>query len=84
MPTSRLLAETAAEFFGTLIILLFGGGVVAAVVLFGTGDTDHLRQNIASILRPPLPEADRSRLARLFGHLRGVGLALPPPMPGRG
>lgn len=54
------------------------------VVLFGTGDVDHLRQNIASILRPPLPEADRSRLARLFGHLRGVGLALPPPMPGRG
>jgi aryl-alcohol dehydrogenase-like predicted oxidoreductase len=47
------------------------------VVLFGTGDQDHLRTNIASILAPPLPEADRTRLAALFGHLRGVGLDLP-------
>lgn len=54
------------------------------VVLFGTGSLDHLRQNIASILKPALPDADRERLAALFGHLRGVGLALPPPMPGRG
>lgn len=54
------------------------------VVLFGTGDAGHLRQNIASILKPPLPHADLDRLASLFGHLRGVGLALPPPMPGRG
>jgi aryl-alcohol dehydrogenase-like predicted oxidoreductase len=47
------------------------------VVLFGTGDQDHLRTNIASILAPPLPEADRAKLAALFGHLRGVGLDLP-------
>jgi aryl-alcohol dehydrogenase-like predicted oxidoreductase len=47
------------------------------VVLFGTGDQDHLRTNIASILSPPLPEADRAKLAELFGHLRGVGLDLP-------
>ena len=47
------------------------------VVLFGTGDPDHLRTNIASILAPPLPEADRARLATLFGHLRGIGLDLP-------
>lgn len=53
------------------------------VVLFGTGDVAHLRQNIASICSPPLPQADRDRLADLFSHLRGVGLALPPPMPGR-
>ena len=37
MSTSRLLAEIAAEFFGTLIILVIGGGVVASVVLFGSG-----------------------------------------------
>jgi len=37
MPPSRLLAEVAAEFFGTMIILLFGAGVVASVVLFSTG-----------------------------------------------
>ena len=47
------------------------------VVLFGTGDQAHLRSNIASILAPPLPEADRAKLAALFGHLRGVGLDLP-------
>ena len=50
----------------------------ADVVLFGTGDPEHLRRNIASILRPPLPQADRDRLAALFSHLRGVGLELPP------
>jgi len=47
------------------------------VVLFGTGDPDHLRTNIASLLAPPLPEADRARLASLFGHLVGVGLDAP-------
>jgi aryl-alcohol dehydrogenase-like predicted oxidoreductase len=48
------------------------------VVLFGTGDHAHLRSNIASILKPPLPEADRDKLKELFSHLRGVGLVLPP------
>jgi aryl-alcohol dehydrogenase-like predicted oxidoreductase len=48
------------------------------VVLFGTGDQAHLRSNIQSILKPPLPEADRGRLKELFSHLRGVGLVLPP------
>jgi len=47
------------------------------VVLFGTGDPEHLRTNIASILKPPLPAADRQRLAELFGHLVGVGLDAP-------
>ncbi|MFI4947804.1 MAG: aldo/keto reductase [Alphaproteobacteria bacterium] len=49
----------------------------ADVVLFGTGDLAHLRSNIASILKPPLPEADRARIASLFGHLVGVGLDAP-------
>jgi aryl-alcohol dehydrogenase-like predicted oxidoreductase len=47
------------------------------VVLFGTGDLGHLRTNIDSLLKPPLPEADRNRLAALFGHLVGVGLDAP-------
>jgi len=54
------------------------------VVLFGTGDRDHLRANLASILKPPLPQDDQSRLASLFGHLVGVGLDAPhltPPRP---
>ena len=38
---------------------------------------EHLRTNIASILKPPLPEADREKLAALFGHLVGVGLDAP-------
>ncbi|MGA7956984.1 MAG: aldo/keto reductase [Xanthobacteraceae bacterium] len=46
----------------------------ADVVLFGTGDAEHLRANVASLLKPPLPEADQAKLAALFGHLKGVGL----------
>jgi aryl-alcohol dehydrogenase-like predicted oxidoreductase len=45
------------------------------VVLFGTGDVGHLRSNVASLLKPPLPEGDREKLAALFGHLTvGIGL----------
>jgi L-galactose dehydrogenase len=45
------------------------------VVLFGTGDAGHLRTNIASLLKPPLPEADRAKIDALFGHLAvGIGL----------
>jgi aryl-alcohol dehydrogenase-like predicted oxidoreductase len=52
------------------------------VVLFGTGDREHLRANIASILKPPLPETDRRILAKHFGHLVGIGLDPPTYMPG--
>jgi aryl-alcohol dehydrogenase-like predicted oxidoreductase len=52
------------------------------VVLFGTGDPDHLQTNIASLLAPPLPLADRQTLTKLFGHLVGVGLDPPYSMPG--
>jgi aryl-alcohol dehydrogenase-like predicted oxidoreductase len=48
------------------------------VVLFGTGSPEHLKANIASILKPPLPEADRAKLRALFSHLRGIGLEPPP------
>ena len=44
------------------------------VTLFGTGDAAHLRSNIAALLKPPLPQADRDKLAALFGHLKGIGL----------
>ena len=54
------------------------------VVLFGTGDPDHLRTNIASLLAPPLPLADRLTLTKLFGRLSGVGLDPPWSMPGSG
>lgn len=47
------------------------------VTLFGTGSAEHATANIASLLRPALPAADRARLARDFGHLTGVGLTRP-------
>src|SRR5262245_45494713 len=47
------------------------------VVLFGTSSVEHLRANVASILRPPLPAEDVAKLYTLFGHLTGVGLDLP-------
>ena len=47
------------------------------VVLFGTSSIEHLKANVASILRPPLPAADVAKLYALFGHLTGVGLDLP-------
>jgi aryl-alcohol dehydrogenase-like predicted oxidoreductase len=44
------------------------------VVLFGTGDAKHLRSNVASLLKPPLPEADQAKLTAAFGQLTGIGL----------
>jgi aryl-alcohol dehydrogenase-like predicted oxidoreductase len=44
------------------------------VVLFGTGNAAHLRSNVASLLKPPLPDVDRAKLTALFGHLTGIGL----------
>lgn len=49
------------------------------VVLTGTGDVDHLRTNVASILSPPLPIADLKTLEKLFGSLEGIGLDRPLP-----
>jgi aryl-alcohol dehydrogenase-like predicted oxidoreductase len=46
----------------------------ANVVLFGTGNPDHLAPNINAILQPALPAADTQKIAELFGALEGVGL----------
>lgn len=48
------------------------------VVLFGTGNPDHVRPNVEAILKPALPAADLAKLHKLFGHLEGVGLERPP------
>jgi L-galactose dehydrogenase len=42
------------------------------VVLTGTGDRDHLRQNIAAIEGPPLPEAALRRIDAIFGRVDSV------------
>jgi aryl-alcohol dehydrogenase-like predicted oxidoreductase len=47
------------------------------VVLFGTSDPHHLREDIAFLTKPPLPAADRERIVSLFGHLVGVGIERP-------
>ena len=42
------------------------------VVLSGTGNMQHLEENIASIRRPPLPEKDRQQLMHLFAKVDTV------------
>jgi aryl-alcohol dehydrogenase-like predicted oxidoreductase len=49
----------------------------ADVVLFGSGNAEHIRRNVASINAPPLPDTDRLKMRELFGHLVGVGLDIP-------
>jgi len=44
----------------------------AHVVLTGTGSVEHLRENVAAILAPPLPEALIGRLTELFGRVDSV------------
>lgn len=48
------------------------------VVLFGTGNIAHVRENISSILAPPLPTADHAEILRLCADLPGLGLDRPP------
>lgn len=52
----------------------------ADVILFGTGNKAHVKANVDSILRPPLPAPVVERLHKTFGHLTGVGLDLPGPV----
>lgn len=42
------------------------------VILSGTGSLDHLRENIASFHRPPLPPDIRQRLVEIFAHSDSV------------
>jgi aryl-alcohol dehydrogenase-like predicted oxidoreductase len=46
----------------------------AHVVLFGTGNPDHVRANVEYLSRPPLPKTDRAKLRNLFGVLVGFGV----------
>jgi aryl-alcohol dehydrogenase-like predicted oxidoreductase len=39
------------------------------VVLSGTGNLQHLEQNVTSILRPPLPTSIRQRLVTIFAQV---------------
>ena len=39
------------------------------VVLTGTGNVGHLKENLSAILKPPLPKAALEKLEKLFGGL---------------
>ena len=52
----------------------------ADVILFGTGNKAHVKENVDSILRPSLAPAVIERLHASFGHLTGVGLDRPGPI----
>lgn len=42
------------------------------VVLTGTGNPEHLKANVESLCRPPLPGAVQQRLKELFGNIEGL------------
>ncbi len=44
----------------------------ADVVLTGTGDPEHLKANVESILAPPLPSDVRARLKDIFGAVDSI------------
>jgi aryl-alcohol dehydrogenase-like predicted oxidoreductase len=79
-PLGFLVAEGVAESITDAAYRYARHEPGADVILFGTGDKDHVRANVASILRPPLPPAVVERLHAWFGHLTGVGLDRPGPV----
>jgi len=42
------------------------------VVLSGTGNADHLKENLASLAKPPLPKAVTARLKEIFARVDSV------------
>ena len=42
------------------------------VVSTGTGNVDHLKANVNSLLKPPLAQTDLQRLAEIFGNVDSV------------
>ncbi len=81
-PLAFLVAEGGAESITDAAYRYARHEQGADVILFGTGDRDHVRANVESILRPPLAPAIVERLHASFGHLSGVGLDLPGPVKG--
>lgn len=79
-PLGFLVAEGAAESITDAAYRYARHEQGVDVVLFGTGSKDHVKANVESILRPPLPSPMIERLHRSFGHLTGVGLDRPGPV----
>jgi aryl-alcohol dehydrogenase-like predicted oxidoreductase len=51
----------------TIFPLTMNSGV--DVILTGTGNLAHLKENVGAILKPPLPKAALEKLESLFGGL---------------
>jgi aryl-alcohol dehydrogenase-like predicted oxidoreductase len=79
-PLAFLLAEGGAESITDAAYRYARHEQGADVILFGTGNKDHVKDNVASILRPALAPPIIERLLASFGHLTGVGLDRPGPV----
>jgi aryl-alcohol dehydrogenase-like predicted oxidoreductase len=79
-PLAFLVADGAAESITDAAYRYARHEQGVDVVLFGTGNKAHVADNVASILRPPLPTPVIERLHASFGHLKGVGLDRPGPV----
>jgi aryl-alcohol dehydrogenase-like predicted oxidoreductase len=76
-PLGFLLAEGGAESITDAAYRYARHTEGVDVVLFGTGNKAHVKDNVASILRPPLAPPVVDQLQATFGHLIGVGLDRP-------
>jgi aryl-alcohol dehydrogenase-like predicted oxidoreductase len=76
-PLGFLLAEGGAESITDAAYRYARHAQGVDVVLFGTGNKAHVKDNVESILRPPLAPPIIERLHASFGHLLGVGLDRP-------
>ncbi|HEY2874799.1 MAG TPA: aldo/keto reductase [Reyranella sp.] len=79
-PLGFLVADGAAESITDAAYRYARHEQGVDVVLFGTGNKDHVKANVDSILRPALPAPVIERLHTAFGHLTGVGLDRPGPV----
>jgi len=79
-PLGFLVADGAAESITDAAYRYARHEQGVDVVLFGTGNKDHVKANVDSILRPALPAPVIERLHATFGHLTGVGLDRPGPV----
>ena len=79
-PLGFLVSEGAAESITDAAYRYARHEQGADVILFGTGNKAHVKENVDSILRPSLVPPIIERLHARFGHLTGVGLDLPGPI----
>jgi aryl-alcohol dehydrogenase-like predicted oxidoreductase len=79
-PLGFLVSEGAAESITDAAYRYARHEQGADVILFGTGNKAHVKDNVDSILRPSLAPPIIERLHASFGHLTGVGLDRPGPV----